>query len=327
MRFASVCVLCLLTLVCVLPEALAQSPLAGPASAPAGETGLFSGILAQIARWQSELHREMAVLVRAVRQGDALWPALTLIGVSFLYGIFHAAGPGHGKAVISAYLVGHDSRLKRGIALAFASSLVQGLSAILLVLVLAVLLGASRFAIGEQVRVLEIVSFGLVIVIGLWLAVRAWKGESCDHGHAHDHQNDQGHHDQGQHDHVHLHHHGHDHAVMARRGLRRFWAMAAAVGIRPCSGAVLVLLFTLANGLFPLGIAATFAMALGTAMTVAALAVASVYGRKAALALGGQAEPGWRDRLHRGIGVAGSLSIAGFGLLFLLATLQRGGMF
>lgn len=324
MRIAGICGLCLLLLVCVVPDALAQSPLAqsplaGPAAAPAGEPGFFSGLLGQIARWQSELQRDMAGLVRATKQGDALWPALTLVGFSFLYGIFHAVGPGHGKAVISAYLVGHDSRLKRGIALAFASSLVQGLSAVLLVLVLAVLLGASRFAVGEQVRVLEIVSFGLVILLGLWLAVRAWKGESCDHDHGIGHT----------HDHDHHHDHAHDHAVAvtARRGLRRFWAMAAIVGIRPCSGAVLVLLFTLANGLFMLGVAATFAMALGTAMTVAVLATASVYGRKAVLAFGGQAESVWRDRLHRGIGVAGSLAISGFGLLFLLATLQRGGMF
>jgi len=324
MRIAAFCGLCLLLLVCFLPEALAQSPLAGPAI-PAAEPGLFSGMLAQIARWQSELHREMAVLVRAVRQGDALWPAVTLIGVSFLYGIFHAAGPGHGKAVISAYLVGHDSRLRRGIALAFASSLVQGLSAVLLVVVLAVLLGAPRLAIGEQVRVLEIVSFSLVIVIGLWLAVRAWKGESCDHGHAtgHDHH----------HDHHHAHAHepaqepAHEPAGAGQGGLRRFWALAGAVGIRPCSGAVLVLLFTLANGLFLLGIVATFAMALGTAMTVAALATLSVYGRKAALALGGGGGSVWRERLHRGVGVAGSLAISGFGLLFLLATLQRSGMF
>ena len=103
--------------------------------------------------------------------------------------------------------------------------------------------------------------------------------------------------------------------------------MAGAVGIRPCSGAVLVLLFTLANGLFLLGIVATFAMALGTAITVAALATLSVYGRKAALALGGGGGSVWHARLHRGIGVAGSLAISGFGLLFLLATLQRSGMF
>ena len=75
----------------------------------------------------------MAALVRATSQGEALWPALTVVGFSFLYGIFHAAGPGHGKAVISAYLIGHDSRVKRGIAPAFAAALVQGLSAVLLV--------------------------------------------------------------------------------------------------------------------------------------------------------------------------------------------------
>ncbi|MBU0726876.1 MAG: nickel/cobalt transporter [Alphaproteobacteria bacterium] len=299
-------------------DLLAQSPLMAPAAPAGGEPGVFARLLAQVARYQAELHRDMAGLVRAVQEGDALMPAFLLLGFSYLYGVFHAIGPGHGKAVLSAYLVGHDSRLKAGIGLAFTSSFVQALSAILLVIVLAIVLGATRFAIAEQVRVLEIVSYVLVIILGLVLAVRAWRGDTCcDHAHEPGHVH---------HHHDHHDHHDHDHAAhaaeQAKRGLRRFWAMVLAVGIRPCSGAVLILLFTLANGLFALGVAATFAMALGTAMTVAVLGIASVYGRRLALSFG-TANTAWQDRVHRGLGVLGSLAVVGFGVLFLMATLQR----
>ncbi|KZD02773.1 nickel/cobalt transporter [Oceanibaculum pacificum] len=293
-------------------DSLAQSPLM--AAGPAVEPGFFGRLLAQVARYQAELQRDMGGLVRAVKEGDSLAPAFLLIGFSFLYGIFHAIGPGHGKAVLSAYLVGHDSRLKSGIGLAFVSSFVQALSAILLVVVLAMLLGATRFAITEQVRVLEIVSYALVVALGLVLAVRAWRGDACcDHAHLPGHTHHHHHHD-----------HAHHHPEPGRpRGIRRFWALVAAVGIRPCSGAVLVLLFTLANGLFLLGVASTFAMALGTAMTVALLGIASVYGRRLALSFGSGGSAVWQDRLHRGLGVLGSLAIVGFGMVFLLATLQR----
>ena len=85
--------------------------------------------------------------------------AYTLIGISFIYGIFHAAGPGHGKAVISSYLVANDETWRRGIALSFAAAILQALTAILIVGIAAVLLGATAKAMGDTVRVVEMVSY------------------------------------------------------------------------------------------------------------------------------------------------------------------------
>ena len=105
--------------------------------------------------------------------------AYTLLGVSFLYGVFHAAGPGHGKAVISSYLVANDETWRRGVILSFASAILQALTAIAIVGIAAALLGATAHAMGNTVRVIEMVSYALIILIGLRLL---WvKGRSFLH--------------------------------------------------------------------------------------------------------------------------------------------------
>ena len=113
--------------------------------------------------------------IRAAKaDGSAAW---TLMGISFAYGIFHAAGPGHGKAVISSYLVANDETWRRGIVLSFASAILQALTAIAIVGIAAVLLGATAKVMGDTVRVIEIVSYALIILIGLrllWVKGRAF---------------------------------------------------------------------------------------------------------------------------------------------------------
>jgi nickel/cobalt exporter len=238
--------------------------------------------------------------------------AYTLIGISFLYGIFHAAGPGHGKAVISSYVVANDETWKRGVFLSFASAMLQALTAVAIVGIAAALLGATARTMGDAVRVIEIVSYGLIVLIGLRLVwvkggalLKLLWGERVQ-GHDH-HANHQHHHDHAHHAHDHPHHghdhhhaHGHDrhdhddghawghaHApepaeLKGRDWMRRGLAAIVAVGLRPCSGAILVLVFALAQGLFWLGVVSTFAMGIGTAITVAAIAVFAVAARGAA---------------------------------------------
>ena len=99
------------------------------------------------------------------------------MGISFLYGIFHAAGPGHGKAVISSYLVANNETWRRGIALSFASAILQAFTAIVIVGIAAVLLNATAHAMGNTVRIIEMVSYALIMVIGLrllWVKGRAF---------------------------------------------------------------------------------------------------------------------------------------------------------
>ncbi|MBX6424338.1 MAG: nickel/cobalt transporter [Variibacter sp.] len=288
------------------PFGVGRPPAAAP---PPAAEGLAGWLLAK----QAEFYRAMASLLRAAKaDGSAAWG---LLGVSFLYGLFHAAGPGHGKAVISSYLIANDETLRRGLVLSFASALMQALTAIAVVAVAAGLIGATAKTIGESVRWIEIASYALIALLGahlLWRKGRAWlaafeavrprsvasaaAGPTASHD-AHRHACDG--HAEG---HAHEHHAcaaaaaGHDHAgahgfhgadcghlhapepatLAGRGGWRRGLSAVLAVGLRPCSGAILVLVFALAQGLFWTGVAATLLMSAGTALMVAAIATVAV---------------------------------------------------
>lgn len=318
-----------LVLDAVLHEALAQNPFGAPKGAvPDSQIG---GIVGWLLAKQSEFYRQMSATIRAAKtDGSAVW---ALLGISFAYGIFHAAGPGHGKAVISSYLIANEETAKRGIALSFVSALMQALVAIAIVGIGAVLLNVTAGQMCGAERVIEITSYGLIAAFGARLvwgkgggffrALGSWRGltspqlvpamaHAHDHGHHHDHAHDHDHghshgaaharathHDHAHHDHDHHHdhsHHGHDHdhaghvhdehcghshgpepsELAGPGGWKRGLSAVLTVGIRPCSGAILVLVFALAQGLFWTGVAATLLMGLGTAITVSSIALVAV---------------------------------------------------
>ena len=129
-------------------------------------TGVAGWVLAK----QAMFYRALSgTLLAAKDDGSALW---TLMAIAFVYGVFHAAGPGHGKAVISSYLLANNETWRRGITLSFASALVQSLTAVLIVAFAAILLGATAKMIGDAVRAIEIISYGLIVLLGarlLWV--------------------------------------------------------------------------------------------------------------------------------------------------------------
>ncbi len=222
---------------------------------------------------QRDLHRDLAMAMRAVEQGKTAAFA-SLLSLGFLYGVFHAIGPGHGKVVISTYLATHESRLGRGLALSILSSLMQGTTAIVVVGATAFLLERSlRSSTGTGIA-LEVVSYGLVALIGIFLIWRSGRrlfSTSLRHTHHEDC--------------------GHAHGpsatdLNASRSLRDMAVMILSIGIRPCSGAILVLILAFATDLVWAGIAAVMAMSVGTGLSVSALATLSIYARKSAIALG-----------------------------------------
>jgi nickel/cobalt exporter len=320
---------------------LAQNPFGGPHPPAEPEIGGFIGwILSK----QSEFYREISAALRAAKSdGSAVW---SLLAVSFAYGIFHAAGPGHGKAVISSYLVANQETARRGIALSFASALMQAFVAIAIVAVCAWLLNATAKTMCGAERAIEIGSYALIAAFGASLVwtkggsfVRAlqaaWPAPPlgsadrslADHSHHHDHGH---HHSEGQvHDEVHDAHCGHSHGpepgkLAGSGGWRRGLAAIVTVGIRPCSGAILVLVFALAQGLFWAGIAATLVMGLGTAITVAVIAIIAVSAKDVAQRLS-EAREGSGALIMRGIefGAAGLVMLLGSGLLFGYIAAER----
>jgi len=324
-------------------DVLAQNPFGGPKAPAQPQVG---GILGWLLAKQSEFYREMSATIRAAKSdGSAVW---TLLGISFAYGIFHAAGPGHGKAVISSYLVANQETAWRGIVLSFVSALLQALVAVVLVGIGAWLLNATAQTMCGAEKAIEIASYGLIALFGarlVWTkgggfmrALQAPRAEpalaAVHHHHDHGHHHGHGHgHDHHQHDdhpgHVHDEHCGHSHGptpdqLAGPGGWRRGLGAIVAVGLRPCSGAILVLVFSLAQGLFWAGVVATFVMGLGTAFTVATIAVVAVSAKDLARRLSAGREGGG-ELVMRGIefGAAGLVLLFGLGLLFGYLAAER----
>lgn len=339
--------------------ALAASPfgvgLPEPVAAPGG---VLAPVFAWIAAWQTSFYTGLKAAIRGLDgDGSAGW---MLAGLSFAYGVFHAAGPGHGKAVVSSYVLANAETARNGALLSLLSSLAQAATAIAVVSVGAILLGATGIAMTRFASVLEIGSFALITGLGLWLvwqkalgpALKAvggrfgWRapvarpdfafsaaapaagtrepaghgtatlrlrsrsatatgGFTCEDG---AHVDDCG--------------CGNAHVAPAaqasgRLDIAKAWSAILAVGLRPCTGALIVLVFALSQGHYLAGIGATLAMGLGTGLTVAALVLAAVSARGLAMRFA-QAGDGRSGRfIHRTVEIGGAVAVLAFGALML----------
>ena len=353
-----------LCLTMIVAQAYAQSSLGIGANEVAMKpTGPFAHIILWMNEQQRSFYLAMTNALKAMREDP--WQASVLVGLSFVYGIFHAAGPGHGKAVISSYMIANETALRRGIFLSFISSLLQAIMAIAVVGLAWFLLRGTGISMNQTARYMEIASFALVLFFGLWLLARklpllfrkrdnagaasslfaaapepamasgpAWQGtisqatRAAATGSA-----------------VRLNYKpataaASDHVFIGEGDVcaacgnahiadpstlgddfnwKTAWSAILSVGLRPCSGALIVLTFALLNGLMVGGLLSVFAMAFGTFLTVAVLATLAVTAKNTALRFAGsQAMSG---RLKAAIEVAAALFIVLTGALLLSASL------
>ena len=328
-RATALAVLALLAaFVLFAPPALAQrNPFA--VGANEGSVGAGNAVVAWILAQQSHFYRALTGAAREAKESMAgFW---LLAGLSFAYGVFHAAGPGHGKAVMASYMIANERALKRGLTLTFLAAVLQGVVAVAIVGVAALVFNATATRMTQAAETIEMVSYAAVAGLGLYLvwtkggalmrALRArapepafataggasasgrFSCESVEPGHVHDASC------------------GHFHAPdPATLGEGFSWSSAlatiVAAGARPCSGAILVLVFTLAQGVFLAGVGAVAAMSLGTAVTTGALAAIAVLAKGLALKLSGGGE-GRGLLIARGAEFFAALVVLAVGLALL----------
>lgn len=270
------------------------------------------GGITALERWAADGQRDaqnaMAGLLRRLKTGDAAALA-GLMGFCFAYGFFHAAGPGHGKVLIGGYGLGRRVPVARLAGLAVASSLAQAGTAVVLVYGGVFVLDWSRERMVDTAETwLAPLSYLLIGLVGLWLLLRGarklWRQRPGavrrahaheGHGHHHDHHHD---HHTDHHEDFHL-HQDHDHSACAEcghrhapsiaeaaevRSLRDALMLIGAVAVRPCTGALFLLILTWRMGIDMAGIAGAFVMGLGTASVTVLVAVLSVTARESALA-------------------------------------------
>ncbi|MBI4923204.1 MAG: DUF1007 family protein [Devosia nanyangense] len=323
-----------------------------------------TGFLGWVAQQQLDFYQALSLaLARLKTDWTAFW---VLGGLSFLYGIFHAAGPGHGKVVISSYVLANEAQMRRGVLLSFLSAMLQSLVAIGFELVAAIVLGMTSMAMSSAANWIGILSYAMVAALGLWLIARkvfGWRrhhheapaafgapavnsmqslarrhlgapvhalaasgpaltsfrtGEAGpdaygrlpgDAHYGHSHASDE-------------HDHGHAHVVtpqQLRGGWKEQLGVVLAVGIRPCSGALIVLAFALSQGLLAAGIAAVLLMGLGTAITTGALAAIAVGFKGLARRLSGADNP-VTETLVWWVELLDAVCVLGFGVVLLLAS-------
>lgn len=332
---------------------IAHHPFAvGAGEAPVGHQNMLGALL--LAQ-ESRFYRALTAAVRGARTTEG---AAVLVGLSFLYGIFHAAGPGHGKAVITSYLVSNEVALRRGFLLALLAALLQGVIAIGIVTIAAVILNATASRMTAAAQMVEGLGYAGIVGLGLVLvwrkgralmkstapfapaatpgptptlaladgpaagrvayrlkpasaaAIEAGPRFIADDGRGHPVDCVCG---------------AHIPDPARLGGAKMDWRTALVAiftaGARPCSGAMLVLIFSLSQGLFVAGVASTFAMSIGTALTTGALAALAVLAKDVALSLARGAGTQRRERLGRIVEFGGALAVLLFGVALLAAFL------
>lgn len=330
-----------------------------------GAVGRVSGLTAWIIGQESRFYLLLEHALSSTKHS-----AIALVGLlalAFAYGVFHAAGPGHGKAVITSYMVANERALRRGLVISFLAALLQGLVAIIVIGTAALIFNATAQRMTAAAHALEIAAYCGIILLGIMLVfrkgaalVRTFRDMLADSAErwtidsgpemattpsilntfaslpqlpierarqrsmfratavsdALDHGNDCGPRC------------GHVLALDPREFGDGFSYRSAGLtiltaGARPCSGAILVLVFSLAQSIFPIGVAAVIAMAIGTALTTAGLATLAVYGKKLAVRIAGRQQSRRARLIGQIIEVGAAVCVLVFGAA-LLATSWTG---
>ncbi|HZG29186.1 MAG TPA: nickel/cobalt transporter [Ensifer sp.] len=358
------------------------APLAAHAGSPLGigtaepsfnTTGFGGTFLMWVNMEQQRFYRALTQALVAMRQDP--WKLWTLVSLSFLYGVFHAAGPGHGKAVISSYMIANEIQLKRGILIAIISSFLQGITALLVVGTAYVVLRSTSITLTNATDFLEQASYLLVAGFGFWMLVRKVRSLVTKSAprranapamagmpagmqfHAHDddalcacdHTTVQrlapaksgfklgpgsgqptGFLGSGKTNRTAVadfcEECGHAHMPSPQSlggenfSLRAAFSAVLAVGLRPCSGAIIVVTFSLLNSLYLGGILSVFAMSVGTAITVSLLAITAVSAKGLAVKLAGDGTVG--EKIGTTIEILGAAFVMALGIVLFLATRQ-----
>ena len=308
------------------PLALSQTDAAAPVPVAVEiveeDGGLFERVSDFLVDFQRRANAEVAFHMNAIERGENLGAFLLALAVAFAYGAVHALGPGHGKFVVVSYFLGREARVMRGVVMAVQIAIVHVIAAVVIVW-LADLVLRGGFGLGlSDVPGVRAASFLIIVGIGVYMlyqavraSLKARSGGAHGHEHGHHHGHDHAHgHD---HHHGHHHHHGHSHGSRAEGGV-----LALAAGMVPCPGAVLIMLYAVANDMIYPGSLLVAAMSLGIGSSICVLGVGAILARQAAMRVMERSGGGGANTLRHGMNYAGAALVTLVGLISFIAFLN-----
>ncbi len=211
----------------------------------------------QISVLQHKINQKITELSKQIKEKKSPKPILIILFVTFIYGMVHALGPGHGKTVTFSYFLSERAEVKKGIMVGTIIGFLHAGSALILVLILYFIIQQSFLRpIEDLSRIIKLISYALITAIGLFLLLKAtialWRKEKNAGKSTYE-------------------------KSVTTKGIIPF---AIAVGIIPCTGAVIVLLFSISMGILGIGIISTLCMALGMATTISLVGVLTILAKK-----------------------------------------------
>jgi len=287
------------------PAASSEAPPSQPEEAQRAADPLAT-LGRALLTFQREANRLIAQHVRAIREGEGSMPLLIGIGLAFLYGVLHALGPGHGKLVVVSYFLSREARIGRGLLMGLQIAIFHVLSAVVVVALADLLLRQAFGGAPAEVAGVRLFSYGLIAAIGAVMLAQAVRRsrqrragievEGCCGG-------------------SHVGHHPPDDA----RERVQQGGLSLGVGLVPCTGAVLILLYAMANDILFAGVLLAVAIAAGMAITMGGLGILSVIARQA---VANRIEAGGGNRrLAAFSDYGGALAIMAIGAALFWATL------
>jgi ABC-type nickel/cobalt efflux system permease component RcnA len=254
---------------------------------------------------QKMLNESLASMTRALRVSRSLGGLLLVVALALAYGVFHAAGPGHGKTIVSSFLLANDGKIGQSFVIGYLVAAVHALSALTVVMVLYYLIrGIFATGVEQADHYIQLVTFAVITLIGAVMLVRRATGKMHRHSH-------------------HQAHAGPGHAQRPGGGLtlKNLLGIALPAGVIPCPGAVAVVLFALSLHMLAVSVLAVSSISLGMGTTISATGAAVLLVKRGAIrAVAGAREE--RDRkVRRIVEIAGAAILFLFGLVFFVAQL------
>jgi ABC-type nickel/cobalt efflux system permease component RcnA len=258
-----------------------------------------TSVLGKIMIWQHQLNTKLTEQVKKIKDDRSWNTLLPLIFISFFYGVLHAAGPGHGKVVVFSYFISRRSDVKKGIFLGNLISLFHAVSGIVIVLTIYFIIKTAYLSPFEAIsQKIKLISYSLIVLIGLLLLLNSIfniTGKISRNT-------------------------GENNPSAKSPTLKSLLPLAIAVGMVPCPGVVIIMLFALSFNLLAIGLAMSLLMALGMATTITLAGLVSILGRKGLLKGLARKERA-KHLVQKGLTVFGSLLIITFGGMLLVGTL------
>jgi len=207
---------------------------------------LYNQLLQQLIMWQYELNRYISTTIRSLNDENNITVSITILAIAFLYGLIHAAGPGHGKALVAFYFTSNKSDYKKAFKMGYMISIIHAISALIFTFgIFFILKTMFRRNFNDFTNIAMQISAVMIMLVGLYLIYEAFINRKSKE-------------------------------EKISKQNKSEYAVAFSAGVVPCPGVMTIVLFCIMLNHYILGILAALTMSIGMGLTISTAGILSI---------------------------------------------------